>query len=250
MSTAQSLPKGGTSRFNLSTQSLDMVISTYQVQDRGVQQAPILGLWGANGVGCVPGDSSFGVSTATPSTGLAAVSAAVGEYGTYLKSFPFGLTVGWPKLLNNSKYFVRNGDGIQQCTYIVGNVRLIPETIPEQFNGVLRAWNAQNDVLGGLYPGIASLAHFQSQFYAHILSLNVTNEHDMYTVSGLNCSATPISIAWEVAGTSAAPANIDAQATSNGNIWKTSATSATPIMIACYTSRLEISSGRNVLTFT
>jgi len=250
MSTAQALPKGGTSRFNLSTQSLDMVISTFQVQDRGTQQAPILGLWGANGVGCVPGDSSFGFSTATPSTGLAAVSAAVGEYGTYLKSFPFGLTVGWPKLLNNSKYFVRNGDGIQQCTYIVGNVRLIPETIPEQFNGVLRAWNAQNDVLGGLYPGIASLAHFQSQFYAHILSLNVTNEHDMYTVSGLNCSATPISIAWEVAGTSAAPANIDRQATSNGNIWATGATNATPIMIACYTSRLEISAGRNVLTFT
>ncbi len=97
---------------------------------------------------------------------------------------------------------------------------------------------------------IASLAHFQSQFYAQILSLNVTNEHDIYTVSGLNCSATPISIGWEVAGTSAAPANIDAQATSNGNIWKTGATSATPIMIACYTSRLEISAGRNVLTFT
>ena len=103
---------------------------------------------------------------------------------------------------------------------------------------------------GGLYPGIASLAHYQSQFYAHILSLNVTNEHDMYTVSGLNCSATPISIAWEVSGTSAAPANIDAQATSNGNIWKTGNTSATPVMIACYTSRLEISAGRQILTFT
>ena len=32
---------------------------------------------------CVPGDSTFGYSTVTPSTGLAAVSAAVGEYGTY-----------------------------------------------------------------------------------------------------------------------------------------------------------------------
>ena len=60
MSTAQALPKAGTSRFNLSTQSLDMVISTFQVQDRGTQQAPILGLWGANGVGALPGDSSFG----------------------------------------------------------------------------------------------------------------------------------------------------------------------------------------------
>ncbi len=71
----------------------------------------------------------------------------------------------------------------------------------------------------------------------------------MYTISGLNCSATPTSIAWEVLGTSAAPANIDAQGTSNGNIWKTSNTSATPVMIACYTSRLEISVGRQILTF-
>lgn len=246
MSTAQSLPKGGTSRFNISTQSLDMVISTFQVQDRGTQQAPILGLWNANGVGSLPGDSSFGPA----STGLSATASAAGEFGSYVKSFPFGLTMGWPKTLNNSKYFVRNGDGIQQCTYIVGNVRLIPETIPEQFNGVLRAWNAQNDVLGGLYPGIQSLAHYQSQFYAHVLSLNVTNEHDLYTVSGLNCSASNISVAWEVQGTSAAPANIDKQSTSNGNIWATGATNATPIMIACYTSRLEISAGRQVLTFT
>jgi hypothetical protein len=72
----------------------------------------------------------------------------------------------------------------------------------------------------------------------------------MYTVSGLNFSATPISIAWEVQGTSATPANIDVQATSNGNILQTGNTNATPIMIACYTSRLEISAGRNVLTFT
>jgi hypothetical protein len=57
-----------------------MVISTFQVQARGTQQAPILGLWGANGVGLLPGDSSFGVSTATPSTGLSATSAAVGEF--------------------------------------------------------------------------------------------------------------------------------------------------------------------------
>ncbi len=39
-----SLSKGGTSRFNLSNQSLYIVISTFQVQDRGTQQAPILGL--------------------------------------------------------------------------------------------------------------------------------------------------------------------------------------------------------------
>ncbi len=52
-----------------------MVMSTFQVQDRGIQQEPILGLWGVAGVGSFPGDSSFGYSTATSSTGLAAVSA-------------------------------------------------------------------------------------------------------------------------------------------------------------------------------
>jgi hypothetical protein len=114
MSTAQRLPKGGTSRFNLSTQSLDMVISisTFQVQDRGTQQAPILGLWVSNGVGSLPGDSSFRYNAAATNTGLPAVASAAGEFGIYTKAFPFGLTAGWPKLLNNSKYFVRNGDGI------------------------------------------------------------------------------------------------------------------------------------------
>ena len=111
-------------------------------------------------------------------------------------------------------------------------------TISEQFEGVLRAWNGQNDTLGGLYPGIASLAHYQSQFYPHILSLNVRNEHDMYTVSGLNCSATPISIAWEVVGSSSAPSNIDNQSTSNDNIWKIS--KYKPLMTTVYTSRSEI----------
>ena len=71
----------------------------------------------------------------------------------------------------------------------------------------------------------------------------------MYTVSGLNCSATPISIGWEVQPSSNIT-GVEQQATSNGNIWQTSNTSATPVMIACYTSRLEISAGRNILTFT
>jgi hypothetical protein len=131
MSTAQSLPKGGTSSFNLSTQSLGMVILTFQVQDRGAQQEPVLGLWSVAGVGSSPGNSSFGYDGASTNTGLKAVAAAAGEFGTYVKSFPFGSTAGWPKLLNNSKYFVRNGNGIQQYTYIVGNVRLILETIQE-----------------------------------------------------------------------------------------------------------------------
>jgi len=176
MGQAQGLPKGGSTRINLSTQSLNMVISTYQVQDRDTQQAPILGQANTDGWGTLPG--------AVSTVGTVTTAASAGEFETHLKSLDYALTLGCAKTLNNSKYFVRNGDGIDRCTYIVGAVRLIPETIPEQFNGVLRAFNSQNDTLGGLYPGIQSLYHYQSQFYAHILSLNVTTEHDMYTVSG------------------------------------------------------------------
>ncbi len=123
MSIAHSLPKGGTPHFNLSTQSLDMVISTFKEQARGTQQAPILGVWDTKSVGSIPHDSSFVYEAATPSTGLKA--AAAGEYGTYTKSFTFGLTVGWPKLLNNSEHHIRNGYRIQQCTHIVKNFCLI-----------------------------------------------------------------------------------------------------------------------------
>lgn len=221
-STAQALPKGGTTRFMVSTQSLDMVISTFQTSDRTTQQYPILGDLSNNYV------------------------SIDNEWGSYKKSFDYARLLGVQKLLNNSKYFLRNGDGIQYGTYLVGAVRLVPESILEQFNGVLRAFNCQQDTLGGLYPGIASLYHYQSQFYSHILSLNVSSEHDMYTVSGLNCSATPIMIGWEITGLpSANVGNIDSGA--SGNILGSS-TSCTPIQFACMTSHLEVSAGRNIIT--
>jgi hypothetical protein len=217
-----------------------MVISTFQVQDRDTQQAPILGQANTAGWGSLPTDGSLVGATNTL--------LAPGEFVTQLKTFTLWFTIRCCKTLNYSKYFVRNGDGIDKCTYIVGAVRLIPESSLEQFNGVLRGFNNQNDTLGGLYPRI----HYQPQFYAQILSLNVITEHDMYTVSGLNCSATPISIGWEVSpSASGSTANVEKQATSNGNnIWQTGIYSATPVMIACFTSRLEISAGRNILTFT
>ena len=116
-----------------------MVISTFQVQDSDTQQAPISGQANADRWGSLPGATSL--------VGATTVTSGGGEYGTHQKSFNYALTLGVAKTLNNSKYFVRNGDGIDRGTYIVGAVRLIPETIPEQFNGVLRAFNAQNDTL-------------------------------------------------------------------------------------------------------
>ena len=67
-----------------------MVISTYQVQDRGTNQAPILGTWAANGVGCFPSDSTLNGT----STGLTATATSAGEFGTFTKTLAFGLQQG------------------------------------------------------------------------------------------------------------------------------------------------------------
>ena len=112
LGTQHALPKAGVTRFNISTQSLDMVISTFQVQDRETQQAPILGQGNATGWGSLPGDNSL--------VGASSTTAAASEYGTHLKSFNYALQLGVAKTLNKSKYFVRNGDGIDRCTYSCG----------------------------------------------------------------------------------------------------------------------------------
>jgi hypothetical protein len=43
---------------------------------------------------------------------------------------------------------------------------------------------------------------------------------------------------------------IDKIGSSHGNIWSNGAYNATPVIIACYTSRLEISAGLQILTYT
>jgi hypothetical protein len=60
-----------------------MIISTFQVPDRDLQQAPILGQANTDGWGTLPTDSSVVGPTAT--------SSAAGEYGTALKSFNYAL---------------------------------------------------------------------------------------------------------------------------------------------------------------
>ncbi len=67
------------------------------------------------------------------------------------------------------------------------------ETIPEQFSNVLRAFNTQNDVLGGFHEGLTGLPASHT-YYAQILTLNASGENDVYTVSGLDASTLPTQI--------------------------------------------------------
>ena len=73
---------------------------------------------------------------------------AAQEHGSLDKTLSYVLHSWQSVTLNNSKYFVRNGSGVETATWLCGNVRLALENINEQFNGVLKAFKSQNDTLG------------------------------------------------------------------------------------------------------
>jgi hypothetical protein len=56
------------------------------------------------------------------------------------------------------KQIVRNGTSIKNCRWGIGNIYVNDETIPNQFRIVIRAFNTQNDTLGGFDEGLTSLA--------------------------------------------------------------------------------------------
>ena len=95
-----------------------------------------------------------------------------------------------------------------------------------------------------MYPGINSLGAYRECFYSHMLSLNVADP-EMYTVSGLDSQETPIQIQWQVEATAFTPITANNSPIAD-NI--TTGGNAQPIMIAGYSSHLEISGGRQILT--
>ncbi len=212
--------KTGTTRISLSTSSLEMLIGTFMVQNRDTQTNFLLGDFKGN----------YGSDQ------------AAAEYGNADKSFRYSLIAGEPNCFNQTKYFVRNGTSIKQCRWGIGNVYFNYETIPEQFSNVLRAFNTQNDVLGGFHEGLTGLPAFQDTYYAHILSLNASGENDIFTISGLDSSTQSTQLSWEYIG------GEDVTNATNTIIYGTDNTIHTPLIIAVYSSHLDIMANRQIIT--
>ena len=212
--------KTGTTRISLSTSSLEMLIGTFMVQNRDTQANFILGDFKANYL----------------------ADQVAAEYGNADKTFRYALINGDPLCFNQTKYFVRNGTSIKHCRWGIGSVYFNYETIPEQFSNVLRAFNTQNDTLGGFHEGLTGLPAFQDTYYAHILTLNATGENDIYTVSGLDSSTLPCQISWEYIG------GEDVTNATNTSIYGDNNTIHTPLIIAVYSSHLDIMANRQIIT--
>jgi hypothetical protein len=212
--------KTGTTRISISTSSLEMLIGTFMVQNRDTSTNFILGDFKGN----------YGADRTN------------GEYGNADKTFRYSLMAAEPICFNQTKYYVRNGTTLKQCRWAIGNVYFNYETIPEQFSNVLRAFNTQNDTLGGFHEGLTGLPAFQDTYYAHILTLNVPGENDIYTISGLDASTLPTQISWEYVG------GEDATTPTKSSIYGTDNTIHTPLIIAVHSAHLDIMANRQIIT--
>jgi hypothetical protein len=92
----------------------------------------------------------------------------------------------------------------------------------------MQHFNIHQDTLSGMYPGINLIGAFGEHSYASIVSLKISGESEMYTVSGVDTEQTPATVEWKVVGEAFAPNDI------------TTANNCTPYLIAAYNSHLEI----------
>ena len=74
--------------------------------------------------------------------------------------------------------------------------------------GIIRHFNISHDYVGGLYPAIKSLYHFNTHLYGDLLSLNVSGEgNEIYNVSDKDSDELPLQIGWTTTSTTACPAD-------------------------------------------
>jgi hypothetical protein len=100
-------------------------------------------------------------------------------------------------------------------------------------------------------------ADFIETTFGHLISFQATGETAMYTVSGLDSSQQPLSIAWEVAGgdtvvdgsTGLVGVKSGTKIINDGVVYQ-SGDCCIPVIIATYSSHLEVTAGRNVQLYS
>jgi hypothetical protein len=100
-------------------------------------------------------------------------------------------------------------------------------------------------------------AIFIETTFGHMISFEATGETDMYTISGLDSSQQPLSIAWEIVGgdnvsdgtTGLVGIKSGTKILNDGLVCQKN-DSCLPVVIAAYSSHLEVTAGRNIQLFS
>lgn len=207
--------KANSTRFSISSKSLDYLVGTFLVSNRETNQLP------------------YSTFTAWNDATTHDNKVATGEV----------------KAFNQSVYFQRNGEYLGTSQWDVGGSRLpaVAEDVQDCLNSTLQAFNLHNDTLGGCHSGLMSTRHFAEAYYTSVLSLQWSGDNDgVYMMSGLNTKELPISISWittaDAAGVVASVAGTRAACGTNGSY-------GLPFVIAAETKQVDISAGRMIAVY-
>jgi len=206
--------KATTERFAISTKCLDYVIGTFRLPNFDTPSVPLNTVFSSNN-GLVEGE--------TRATALSQINA------------------GCRRVYNQSRYFAHNGDSIKTTKWRVGNHNFEEQTLEEQYNSLLQHFNIHQDTISGMHPCINSLGAFREHSYASIVSLNVPEKSDVYTISGWDTDQQPAQIEWIVTSEQYTDPATGLQVLSD-------ATNCLPYLICAYTSHLDIKAGR-IITY-
>jgi len=204
--------KATTERFTISTECLDYCIGTFRLPNYDTPNLPLNTVFSSNS-GLVEGE--------TKATALSQINA------------------GCRRVYNQSRYFAHNGDSIKTTKWKVGNHHFEEQTLEEQYNSLLQHFNVHQDTISGMHPCINSLGAFREHSYASIVSLNIPEKSDIYTLSGWNTDQQPAQIEWTVTSSAYTDPATGLQVLTNTD-------NCLPYLICAYTSHLDIKAGRVV----
>ena len=180
--TGQVKSSGINVNFNVTTNSLDQCIATFQNND--YQNIKALVLDNADNA-TMANVKTFNQILADPVT----YTTVAGEGGTNIGD-----------AFNQSYYFVRNGTDLATSQWSINSTNVDPYPLPpsEIWNQNLIALGNNNIDFGtsGVHPGCLSLFHFLKYYFCHILSLeNISGDGQMWR-SGLSGNGSTINVSY------------------------------------------------------
>lgn len=174
--TAVNKSSGVNMNFNVTTNSLDQVIATFQKQDYQTIKPLVL----------------YNSSTTTMNA-LVTYNQYLGNQVAYNSS-----TAGIGDGFNQSYYFMRAGIDLLTSQFAINSVNIDPYPLPpsEVWNNNLIALGMNNIDLGssGVHSSCVSLYHFLKYYFCHILSLENLSGDGQFWRSGLSGNGSTINI--------------------------------------------------------
>ena len=145
------------------------------------------------------------------------------------------LASGSTNLLNNSKYFRRNGLGVGTVQFEINSQDLpsFPLDLVNQYQETMKAMELNENEQATINPSIKSMNIYEKDFYLCTLSTShINDKSDTTFISGLNTQATSMNVAVKVTQSTTKATN--------------AAQKCTPIVCCEMTSILLVSAGRQI----